>query len=635
MSAIAGIYATDGRPVERGDLEHMLEVLAHRGTDGCGCWHSGGIGLAHRMFWTTLESLHESLPFVDRLAGLAITADARLDNRAELSAALGVSSATRDSLSDSELILAAYARWGQHCVAHFLGDFVFAIWDSHQQQLFCARDHFGVKPFYYFEGEHAFYFASEIKALRCLEAIPSVLNESRIADYLVRLYDDERSTFYQGIYRLPPAHTLVVSRQQVVLQRYWALDATRELRLKSTAEYAEVFRATFAEAVQCRLRSAFPLGSTLSGGMDSSSVTCMARKLLAEEGQERRLHTFSGTFASMPDCDEQQYMREVIDQGGVEAHLVPIDRLSPFKGYQNGQAYVDQPYFNPAAYAQWTLACAARDQGVHVLLGGFGGDFVVSHGIAYLPELARRGRWRRFMQEGRALAERHHGKLSAIIRKYGLRPLIPEVFKALRRRFRGVDETAHLLADSPISPACAARTHVIERLQIDHRANLAARTSRAAHLQGVSTGLNSMVFETCNTISHVCGIEERYPFFDRRVVELCLALPAELKLHQGWTRYILHRAMEGILPPAIQWRPNKADLSPYFDQEIVRTDRQQLEDLYAESEIMLAPYVELPALRTVSMSSMQFWVAITLAAWLQQQYSVQPSTVETRLLETS
>ena len=329
MSAIAGILYTDDHQVERADLERMVATMAHRGVDGCGYWQTGEVGFGHRMFRTTPESLFETLPFVDEVAQLAITADARLDNRAELSAALGC---TADGVSDSQLILLAYARWSEQCVDHLLGDFAFVVWDARRRQLFCARDHFGIRPFYYHYGPHAFHFASEVKALRCLDAVPSILNETRIAEYLVMLFDDVAATFYQGIYRLPPAHTLVIDRQGMRVRQYWSLDPSYELRLKSDAEYAEVFRATFAEAIRCRLRSAFPVGSALSGGMDSSSITCMARQLLREEGQQRRLHTFSGTYESVPVCDEQRYSREVIAQGGIDAIWCRSMRSARFRG---------------------------------------------------------------------------------------------------------------------------------------------------------------------------------------------------------------------------------------------------------------------------------------------------------------
>ena len=286
MSAIAGIFYLDNRPVDCADLGRMLDTLAHRGPDGADVWFEESVGLGHRMLWITPESLLEKLPLVNQTDDFVITADARIDNRDELIAALGLSDRPTEKITDSQLILAAYEQWGKKCPEYLLGDFAFAIWDGYQQQLFCARDHFGVKPFYYYyRSNQSFIFASEMKALLCLPEVPRQVNEVRIADFLALMMEDKAITTYQDLLRLPPAHSILVSQEGIRLWSYWSLDPGRELRLESDEAYAEAFRDIFTEAVRCRLRTAFPIGSQLSGGLDSSSVTCMAWKLLAQAGK--------------------------------------------------------------------------------------------------------------------------------------------------------------------------------------------------------------------------------------------------------------------------------------------------------------------------------------------------------------
>src|SRR5207245_10257224 len=175
--------------------------------------------------------------------------------------------------TDAALILAAYERWGERCPEHLLGDFALAIWDARRATLFCARDHFGVKPFYYHHAPgRLFCFASEIKGLVALAEVPRRLNETRVADYLVPLLEDKEITFYEEIVRLPPAHRMAVTREGVRMEQYWALDPEREIRMKSDGEYAEAFREIFTEAVRWRLRSAIPVESMSSGVLDSSSI---------------------------------------------------------------------------------------------------------------------------------------------------------------------------------------------------------------------------------------------------------------------------------------------------------------------------------------------------------------------------
>src|SRR5881296_79829 len=223
MSAIVGIYFLDGRVVDGAALQSMVEQLAHRGPDGSGVWSEKEVGLGHRMLWTTPESLLEKFPLVNAAGDLVLTADARIDNRDELLAALGLESPPIQGISDGQLILRAYERWGERCPDRLLGDFAFAVWDRREQVLFCARDHFGVKPFYYYRADRLFAFASEIKALLCLPEAPRRLNEVRVADYLDGglLLGDKAGTFYQDILRLPPGHSLTIGPDRVQLRAYW------------------------------------------------------------------------------------------------------------------------------------------------------------------------------------------------------------------------------------------------------------------------------------------------------------------------------------------------------------------------------------------------------------------------------
>jgi asparagine synthase (glutamine-hydrolysing) len=219
MSGICGIYYLDGRPVDPVDLTNMVDILAHRGPDGAHIWHDGPVGLGHRMLWTTPESLTEQLPYERN--GLVITADARIDNRDELIATLGLTGRQAVEIADSQLILAAYEKWGEQCPEKLLGNFAFVIWDSRKQQLFCARDHFGAKPFYYYQSHRIFTFASEIKALVCLSEVPRRLNETRVADHLLMNFEDRVITFYRDILRLSAAHSVIGQINWLKTSKIW------------------------------------------------------------------------------------------------------------------------------------------------------------------------------------------------------------------------------------------------------------------------------------------------------------------------------------------------------------------------------------------------------------------------------
>jgi asparagine synthase (glutamine-hydrolysing) len=296
MSGIAGFYNLDGRPAESSFLERMTETIVHRGPDGTGRWINGPVGFGNLMLQTTPELANEKQPLTNENATLCLTMDGRIDNRLELRGTLESKGFPCRDTTDAELVLRAYECWAEDCPRQFLGDFAFAIWDTRKQQLFCARDHVGVRPLYYHCSGSLFAFGSEIRAILALPTIPRRLNESRVVDFLVEELDreDEESTFYQDVLRLPAGHSLTVGPGRFALRDYWDLNAPPILKLKSLMEYGEAFREVFVEAVRCRLRSTHPVGSTLSGGLDSSSVVCTTRELLASELREPFAYHLAG-----------------------------------------------------------------------------------------------------------------------------------------------------------------------------------------------------------------------------------------------------------------------------------------------------------------------------------------------------
>ena len=395
MSGIVGIYYLDGRPVEREALGRMVDTLAHRGPDGADVWCEGSVGLGHRMLWTTPESLLEQLPLVDRTGNLVLTADARIDNRDELISALSLSDRPAEKITDSDLILAAYKKWGRQCPGKLIGDFAFAIWDKCKRVLFCARDHMGVKPFYYYHEPGKFFaFASEIKGLLCLEAVPRRVNEAKVGVYLCQLSGFAQlkpDTFYEDILRLLPAHSMVLSERGMEFQSFWDLDGeAKKIQLSSDGEYVEAFKERFTEAIACRLRSAYPVASTLSGGLDSSSVSCVARNLLRQQNHQAELLTVYADCA-VPSADEKAYVNTVLAQGGFKHQIAIVS--GPISSAQTVTPWIDQPVQMPTPAMLLAFSQSVQQQGARVVLTGHDGDTIVSHGQDYLNELVELGEW--------------------------------------------------------------------------------------------------------------------------------------------------------------------------------------------------------------------------------------------------
>ena len=433
MSGIVGIYYLNSQPVEPDKLGLMLDTIAHRGSDGANLWHEDNVGFGHRMLWTTPESLLEKLPWCDRATDTVITADARIDNREELISLLGIKTSV-EKITDSNLILKAYHKWGIDCPQKLLGDFAFAIWDKREQRLFCARDPMGIKPFYYYQSSRVFAFASEIKALFCLPEVKQELNELRIAYQLTGFLEDGEITFYQDIYRLKAAHSLTVSDRGKQYRRYWALDPNRRIKLSSHQEYTEAFKELFTESVNCRLRSAFPIGSSLSGGLDSSSITCTARNLLA--GSNKQLHTFSAIFPNLPESDlrridERYYMDAVKTAGRIQAHDIRADLLNPLLDWLWQE---EEPILAPNIYIHEGMYDCAKENGVRVFLDGVDGDTTVSHGWRYLTHLTYTGNWYRLYKEITTTAKNLRISRKLIARKYCLEPLTVEPYEEVKNR---------------------------------------------------------------------------------------------------------------------------------------------------------------------------------------------------------
>jgi asparagine synthase (glutamine-hydrolysing) len=586
------------------------------------------------MLWTTPESLQEHLPLQQSAGPLVLTADARIDNRAELISALDLTAYSRETLSDSALILHAYARWGENCPEKLLGDFAFVVWDEHRQRLFCARDHFGIKPFYYYHRPgQLFVCASEIKALLSLAAVPRRLNELRVAEYLVPIFEDKTITLYRDIHRLPAAHSLSTSREGIQLRRYWSLDPSRELRFGSDEEYSEGFHDIFTKAVRCRLRHAFPVGSMLSGGLDSSAIVGAARQALAEEGHPP-LYTFSAIFPSLAEVDhridERSYMDVVLAMGGCEPHYVHADQVSPlaeilWRG--------DEAIPAPNLYMDCLLFNAAKQKGARILLSGWDGDSTVSHGYEYLEELARTGQWKTLLAEAGALSQRlanPYATPQRIVWEFGLRPLIPEWLARSWRMLRGRKDPPLTPIHAPVNAAFAKRIGLEDRIHalLDERST-PVQNAREEHYRCLNSGLLVYGLELLDKAAAASAVELRFPFCDRRLLEYCLALPPRQKLHEGYDRAVMRRAMAEALPQKVKERIHKGSLSVNFKRRLLENERETIERVIVDNAPIIEEYVDMPSLRAAydryaaaplqrEGDALTVFLAVTLALWLQQ-----------------
>lgn len=669
MSGISGAFCRTGHPVAHHDIEVMAAALAHRGPDGAGIWVEGPVGLGHRLLITTPESALEKLPFC--WEGLVITADARIDNREELAKKLGIDLRLLNEITDPQIILHAYLKWGKACPQQLLGDFAFVIWDACAQELFCARDYFGAKPFYYSLNEGWFLFGSEIKALLCSPYSDRRINEAWMARFLIPDSDfsDKTSTFYEGVLRLPPAHTLVISSGSSTLSRYWELDPEREIHFNSEAEYVEALKEHFTRAVQRRMRSVSPVGSTLSGGLDSSSIACTARNLSAEAGSSP-VHTFSAVFQDAPDADESPYINAVLEQGGFIPHLLYPDRGSPFVDLEKVLWHLDEPFYGTNYFMPWAFYRSAAENGVRVLMDGTDGDTTISHGMDYLEVLAQNHNWQQFALEARAVTRNfdhpRYASVPTILYSYGT-PYLTHLARQgswlqFARDVRQVGRlfdipTRRLVVNLGIKPmlpptalmaiqcmrgkarqARAIPAHVApefyQKLEAEGASNdsLAKRpyvrqNGRTLHAHYLNLGMLPYSLEMINRLASAFSVEVRFPFCDRELVEYSLAVPPQMKLKEGWSRYIMRRAMTGVLPEKVQWRGGKISLAKVYPYMMRRYGKDYVTDILASPPNQLQRYFNISAVRDMFRTFLQtrnpaelewVWQMVIIAAWLKQ-----------------
>lgn len=635
MSGIVGIYRRHEEQVRTEQLNLMVDAIAHRGVDGSKVWQQQNVGFGHLMLHTTPESLVEELPYCDSARDTVITADARIDNRHELIDLLNLQSECGAKATDSSLILKAYHKWGTDCVQHLLGDFAFAIWDSDKQHLFCARDHFGIKPFYYYTAGSVFVFASEIKAILSLPEVPRELDEDKVADYVIGDFDNLARTFYQGILRLPAGHCLTITAEDLNLNCYWSLDIARETILESDEAYAAEFQRLFTQAVECRLRSALPVGSELSGGLDSSAVSCVAKNLLTNADESAVLPTFSAVFDNLPECDESEYIEEVTDLGGFEPHYMQGDDRTPITDVKDIFWYQDEAFFGPGFAAMtWGICKLANHNNIRVLLNGHDGDSTVSHGFGYLHDLARENRWLALYFELQGVAKIYGESAlrgfwkyfsgyttKKAIARYKYAKLL---FKAVRKAGKWLNLSKQVPEQSNFidnfAPEFAQRSSLSERYYRSLKIGRDSQTSsKKHHYRLLTQGLHALALEIDDKAAAAFGMEMRYPFWDKRLVEFCLSLPADQKLARGWSRVVMRRGMAGILPPKVQWRTSKMDFTPNFKQGLLVQERQSLQKLLEHESEILERYVDLKKVKQKYERGKDLqlvWKIISLGLWL-------------------
>jgi asparagine synthase (glutamine-hydrolysing) len=474
------------------------------------------------------------------------------------------------SETDTEVILAAYQQWGPACLERFNGMFAFALWDARRRVLFCARDRFGVKPFYYRWEGAALLFASEIKSLLAHPAVPRRPNDSAVYDYLVLCQSDHsEQSFFEGIAALSPGHFLLFdpSRGQLSVNRWWSLELNPALEsAQDDQRVYDEFGSLLEDAVRLRLRSDVPIGSCLSGGLDSSSVVCLANRLLRTEGLpahrsiEGRQKTFTARNAQQ-EIDEYRYSHLVVERTNVEENLVLPSGERLWEEVRSFVWHMDEPVDSTSQYPQWNVMRLARSRGVTVLLDGQGGDEVLAGYYSYWPlylRQLRRAKGAAAFSRGAWHAVRVGGKPVADVLYQSFAQQLPwrlqQVVRTLRPFKTGPGQGGSGLQQWQVAPEFLARFS--DRQWRPRQAPEGTGLAGILYQDLVSVNLPKLLrYEDRNSMAF--SLETRLPFLDYRLVEAVYALPLDYRIRNGWNKWILRKSMSGVLPPEIAWRRSK------------------------------------------------------------------------------
>lgn len=570
MSTLFGICRTEG-PAGRGEAGlRMLAAMDHWSPDHRGLLEEGGVLLGHLLLRNTPESVHETGPL--RLGRLAIAADARIDNRAELLHALGIPGTSPSPMPDALLILHVYRAYGTDGLARLLGDFAFAIHDPEAHALICARDPMGVRPLSYAALGGDLLFASEVRGILAHPEADDTPDDDFLLRLMAGIPPGPAATFHRQIRHLPPGHVLRWTPGGLYVRPLRTPVIPPTLRLRDADAYREAFREHLRQAVACRLRTDGPVGVELSGGLDSSAVAALAAALLP--GRDR-LHSFTNVSpegaSGIDAADEWSHAEAVARHCGIpHTHRIaqgvwthPFEAQDLHISNHGGVDIVSPFWLEPARRAM-------RDQGIRTCLSGFFGDEVATHpGRLHYHDILADGRPLDFL-----LACLEHRDYTLPLRRLAAWLLPGRLQQALRRPTpTAPPDPGYLLRGGPSAPEPAWTAADTPRHPFSHRRHL-YRLATATH------ALRRMQNESIAAIRH--RIEPRYPFADIRLVEFVLSLPPEMMGHARTDRYLYRTSLAGIVPDAVRLRTDKQVPTGVFPVHELRAQAPTLRREMAE-----------------------------------------------------
>jgi asparagine synthase (glutamine-hydrolysing) len=626
MCGIAGQLSLSGAPLANlpESLSVMNWLLKHRGPDGEGTWeHSTRrAGFAHRRL-SIIDLDTGSQPMRDA-RGNWVTYNGEIYNYLELREELGVENFR--TTSDTEVILAAYERWGIECVTHFRGMFAFALWDEAGQRLFCARDRFGIKPLYYAIIGDVLYFASEVKAL--LPFLPAIETDLEgLKDYLAFQFCLAGKTLFRGVRELPAGHSLTVEHGIVREARYW--EVYYDLDFTHTGRYfEEQLAALLADSARIHLRADVPLGAYISGGLDSSIVAALASR----EHREPLLG-FTGKFLHGPEYDESDHARALAGHCGFELHEIGISGADFIDNIRSVIYHLDYPVAGPGSFPQYIVSALASHHR-KVVLGGQGGDEVFGgyarYLIAYFEQCIKAAIDGTMRSGNFVVTYESIIPNLTVLRSY--KPLLQEfwregLFEPMDKRyFRLINRSGSL--DGLVNWALLGDYSPFETfLTVFHGSNVGKESyfDQMTHFDFKT--LLPALLHVEDRVSMAHGLESRVPLLDHPVVELAATVPADIKFKDGHMKHLLKNALGHVLPPSILNRTDKMGFPTPLTEFVQQDARQFVRDVFSTQAARQRTIIDnarvLEGLGNEARFSRKIWGLLSLELWQQEFHDRQ------------
>jgi len=548
----------------------MTDALTHRGPEGEGIWQNtdGSAQLGHRRLSIIDRSKAAAQPmhFIPSSSKsndgshYTIIHNGEIYNYIEIREELEKEGYVFRTRSDTEVILAAYDFWNDECIEHFDGMFAFAIWDEKEKELFAARDRFGEKPFFYYFNSDQLVFASEMKALWAA-GIPRIPNLKMLFNYITIGYVDNperpEETFFENIFKLPAASTLFFTpvTKEFIIEKYWEVDTSFQNTKIAEGEAIEQFQSLFTTSVKRRLRSDVAVGTSLSGGLDSSSVVATLMPLTSrlEKTSGMPLNAFTASFPGF-EKDELVYSSKIVQQFELVQHICTLTADDLVNNWERFCYHQEEPLGSASAFAQYKVFEQAKQQQVTVLLDGQGADETLAGYHKYYKWY-----WQELFQKRNLIksAEIAAARKIGINEKFGIKNILASLLPDLASVILEQQYLAHALQHPDL-------TREFVKLQ----------SKEAYYTTPALTNLNGVLY--FNTFVH--GLEEllryadrnsmahsrevRLPFLNHELVEFVFSLPAHFKIREGWTKWLLRQSMKEQLPAEIVWRKDKIGFEP-------------------------------------------------------------------------